>query len=164
MSSFIARHTPPGQPLPGIAPEDEGNITTDPFWPPVSLSALRQVMRIDTAILTPRLRHIATEAALHVNRELSDWRIARISEGARTLADVQAPRAGEQTVQEFRYLHAVYCLTKALLTERYRDTDTTRDGEAHAAALSSQIDDLWRDTRYAICDLLGKPRVQSEVF
>ena len=62
-----------------------------------------------------------------------------------------------------RYKNAVYSLTKALLIEGYRDIDTTSKGEGHAAALSTQIDTLWRDVRWSIRDIQDESRGLAEL-
>ncbi len=71
--------------------------------------------------------------------------------------------AGVSTWHHAHYRRAVYSITKASLTEHYRDIDTTRDGEKHAEALSTQIDMLWRDARWSIRDILGEDRGLAEL-
>ena len=165
MSGIVARHAPGDTPATYPPPEEEAlQICTGDFWPPVSLRDLRQAMRISPAVVTARLQHIATEAALHVCDQLHDWQITQTGNGHTSLDAVPAAMAGDVSVLHFRYRHAVYCLTRALLLERYRDIDTTRSGDSHAVALDAEISDLWRDARYAITDIQGIARIQSEVF
>ncbi|MFH2500294.1 head completion/stabilization protein, partial [Morganella morganii] len=61
------------------------------------------------------------------------------------------------------YRQAVYSFTKSYLIENYRDIDTTREGEKHAEALSTQIDDLRRDGQNAVRDLMGLRRMVAEL-
>ncbi|HBC0987197.1 TPA: head completion/stabilization protein [Escherichia coli] len=165
MSGIVARHTRDETPAVWPVPEEDGlTISTGDFWPEIALRELRAAMRISPSVVTGRLQHIATEAALHVCDELADWRTAQTERGYTSLDAVPSAMTGDISALHFRYLHAVYCLTRAMLLERYRDMDTTRSGDAHAVALDAEIQDLWRDARYAITDIQGIARVQSEVF
>lgn len=165
MSGIVARHTRDETTPVWPVPEEEGlTISTGEFWPEIVLRDLRMSMRISPAVVTGRLQHIATEAALHVCDELANWRTTQIADGYTSLDDVPSATTGNISALHFRYRHAVYCLTRAMLLERYRDMDTTRSGDAHAVALDAEIQDLWRDARYAITDIQGIARVQSEVF
>ncbi|EBW1331267.1 head protein, partial [Salmonella enterica subsp. enterica serovar Enteritidis] len=50
---------------------------------------------------------------------------------------------------------AVFCNAKANLTERYRDIDTTLNGNKKADALEPSIEDLQRDAVWAIQRIKG---------
>ena len=63
-----------------------------------------------------------------------------------------------------RYKRGVYCLTVANLYERYRAYDTTKDGAEKAEEFENSVDDLRRDARFAIRDILGKTRVDVELI
>lgn len=165
MSGIVARHTTGETTAVYPYPEEESlTLSTGDFWPEIRLRDLRQAMRISPAVVTARLLHIATEAALHVCDELADWRTVQTENGHTSLDGVPSVMTGDISALHFRYRHAVYCLTRAMLLERYRDMDTTRSGDSHAVALDAEIQDLWRDARYAITDIQGIARVQSEVF
>ncbi len=144
--------------------DDRGEtITAGTFWPVIELERVRREMRINGNVTTTRLKHAATEAVVHVTRELSDWRRAQEVAGHLTMADVPADEIGDESVNLFSFRHAVNSITRALLIENYRDVDSTGDGEKRAATLSTQRDDLWRDARWSIADILGRPRMISEV-
>lgn len=138
-------------------------VTSGAFWPEITLADLRNSMRLNGAVTTERLIHITVEAVLYVNQLLAAWQQEQEKNGFASLAAVPSPAINDTTAHVFRYRHAVYNFTKALLIENYRDIDTTRDGEKHAEALSTQIDDLRRDGQNAIRDVLGKNRMIAEL-
>lgn len=147
MNGFIAAE-PPGPPGPPI---DNGE-----FWPAIDMRALQKAMRLDGTTTPERQRAAATVAMINVNRELKPWRIAQQALGYPRLADVPFDDAvdGESPLLH-NYRRAVYCLTKANLTERYRDFDATAKGDRRAAQLESEVGDLWRDARWALREIQG---------
>ena len=139
-------------------------ITTPAFWPDVDLSALRDAVRIDGTVTDARLTHAAINAISAVNKDLSVWRQAQITAGAATLDDVAAEEInGESELKQF-YLRAVYATTKANLIERYRDYDATGDGHKAADKLELSADDLYRDARFAIRDIIGDTHTSVELI
>ena len=137
----------------------EGEIDSSPFWPAISLPDLRDTVRLDGTVTTARLKHAVIDAITSVNRDLADWRRAREAEGVATLA--AAP--GEVINGESAYLHsyrrAVYAMTRANLLERYTDYSATGDGVKGADAKIISSDDLYRDARFAIRDILGTTHI-----
>lgn len=139
-------------------------ITNDAFYPDVSLAHARDTMRLDGTVTDARLRHELLAAIASVNDELRGTRAAwRDAEIAR-LADVPADQLDGESVLLQHYRRAVYCLAKATLIERYRDYDTTGDGARRADELEPQSDELRRDARWAISDIVGQPRVTVELI
>ncbi|MCZ5586608.1 head completion/stabilization protein [Escherichia coli] len=59
--------------------------------------------------------------------------------------------------------NAVHSATRALILERWRDVDTTDKGDRRADALDEQMEDLWRDVRWSVADILGRPRLFAEL-
>ena len=41
--------------------------------------------------------------------------------------------------------------------------DTTDKGNRRADALDEQMEDLWRDVRWSVADILGRPRLFAEL-
>ncbi|WP_261534333.1 head completion/stabilization protein [Burkholderia multivorans] len=154
--SFVS--TPPlAQPPHTAAPP----IANDAFYPDVSLEHARDTMRLDGSVTDARLRHEMLAAIASVNDELrTAWRDA----GFARLADVPADQLDGESVLLQHYRRAVYCLAKATLIERYRDYDTTGDGARRADDLEPQSDELRRDARWAISDIVGRPRVTVELI
>lgn len=134
---------------------DEGEITNSPFWPAISLPDLRETVRLDGTVTTARLTHAVVDAITSVNRDLADWRSARQAEGHATLAAVPSEVINNESVHLHSYRRAVYAMTRANLLESYTDYSATGDGVKGADAKIISSDDLYRDARFAIRDILG---------
>ena len=134
---------------------DEGDIANSPFWPAISLPDLRETVRLDGTVTTARLTHAVVDAITSVNRDLADWRSARQAEGHATLAAVPSEVINNESVHLHSYRRAVYAMTRANLLERYTDYSATSDGVKGADAKIVSSDDLYRDARFAIRDILG---------
>ncbi|BBS85941.1 head completion/stabilization protein [Aeromonas media] len=133
----------------------EGEITSSPFWPAISLPDLRETVRLDGTVTTARLKHAVIDAITSVNRDLADWRRAREAEGHATLVAVPSEVINGESVHLHSYRRAVYSMTRANLLERYTDYSATGDGTKGADAKVISSDDLYRDARFAIRDILG---------
>jgi hypothetical protein len=142
----------------------EAEIAGGSFWPSIDPAAIREAYRIDTTVTPARLRETLVEAMASVNTELAARRIIWQTAGDATLADVPAEKIDGTSVLVHRYRRAVGCLAKALLIERMPDYDTTPAGERRADRLSDPIDDLRRDARWAISDILGVGRTTVELI
>lgn len=138
-------------------PEEETTIITNSqFWPDINLTALRDAVRIDGTVTVERLTHAAVNAIAAVNGDLSEWRQEQELTGATKLEDVPAEVINQKSVLMYHYLRAVYSMTKASLIERYRDFDATGDGHKEADKLELSVNDLYRDARFAIRDIIGE--------
>ncbi|WAG17139.1 head completion/stabilization protein [Aeromonas hydrophila] len=133
----------------------EGEIDSSPFWPAISLPHLRDTVRLDGTVTTARLKHAVIDAITSVNRDLADWRRAREAEGVATLAAVPGELINNESAHLHSYRRAVYAMTRANLLERYADYSATGDGVKGADAKIISSDDLYRDARFAIRDILG---------
>lgn len=138
---------------------DEGQVTSDPFWPAISLPDLRDTVRLDGTVTTVRLKHAVIDAITSVNRDLADWRRAREAEGVATLAAVPGEVINGESAYLHSYRRAVYAMTRANLLERYTDYSATGDGVKGADAKIISSDDLYRDARFAIRDILGTTHI-----
>ncbi|CAE1144993.1 head completion/stabilization protein [Serratia rubidaea] len=146
---------------------DDGGekINAGSFWPEIALRNIRVEMRINGAVTTSRLKHAAIEALAHVVEQLTTWQAHQKEAGFARLDEVPATAINGESIKVIRFRRAVYSLTRALLIENYRDVDSTGDaGEKHAAGLTLQAADLWRDVRWAIADIQGNVRSLAEVF
>ncbi|WLE59269.1 head completion/stabilization protein [Burkholderia plantarii] len=157
MSSFLATAdaTPP-------TPADD-TIENNGFFPDVSIAELRAETRLDGTVTFDRVRGAAIDAIRSVNAELRAWRAESAADAA-TLADLPADRIGGISELVSLYLRAVYHLTLADLTERYRDLDTTKTGGQEAARLEETICTARRNARWALNDLRGIPRATVELI
>lgn len=145
-------------------PPANPEITSGAFFPTVSLVDLRESARIDGTVTTPRLVEVVVDAIASVNAELKPWRERQLAAGYASLADVPGETVNDVSVNVHRYRRAVGCLAKAALMERYRDFDSTARGDRKADVLENPIDDIRRDARWAISDILGVPRVTVELI
>ena len=139
-------------------------ISNSTFWPDIDLSQLRDAVRIDGTVTDNRLTHAVINAISSVNRDLSDWRQEQKTAGATTLNDVEAEEINGESELTQLYLRAVYATTKANLIERYRDYDATGDGHKSADKLELSADDLYRDARFAIRDIIGETHTTVELI
>lgn len=149
---------------PGAEPVAEDTITNDGFFPDIKPEECRASMRLDGTVTPPRLRDALIEAIQSVNSDLANWKDTQLAAGYTTLAAVPAAAVDGKSVQLNRYLRAVNCLTQANLAERYRDFDSTGAGHREADKLEMPIDDIRRDARWAIRDILGVRRTTVELI
>ncbi|CAJ0819114.1 hypothetical protein LMG19087_03657 [Ralstonia wenshanensis] len=159
MSSFIAAAPVPAPAQPGGEP-----IGNDGFFPDIDVDQAYAAMRLDGTVTPQRLRASLVEAVISVNAELEAWKVAQVSFGRSTLADVPAPKIDGQSAHLHRYYRAVLCMAVAWLIERYRTIDATATGDRKAEAENLAVDDLRRDARWAISDLMGVARTTVELI
>ncbi|QEY63353.1 head completion/stabilization protein [Metapseudomonas lalkuanensis] len=153
MSGFIAGGTPTGF-----------TLKNDSWWPDIDGQDMRAVLRLDASITDARLKAAALNAMLDTNRELTRFKARHQALGCTTLEGVPADQVDGQSRLVILYCRALYCGAGAELTERYRALDSSADGHAKADALTPSIDELRRDQRWAIRDLLGLPRTTVELI
>lgn len=155
MSSFTANTSPVVKQQP---------VTTGTFWPQIDVSVLRESVRIAGDVAAPRMRATVVMAVLSVTRELEQWQADKVAAGYATLGDVPAQEVDGTSRLVQLYLRAVYCATAVELHERYRSYDATAQGNQRADDLAPTIDEIRRDLRNAISDLLGTRRVTVELI
>jgi hypothetical protein len=143
--------------------QGEGVIANDGFWPDVDLAVLRASTRLTGNVTAERLRASAIEAMLDVNAQLASYKAARIGEGWDSAADVGETIAGASALVH-RYLRAVASTVQADIAEKYRDWDNTRAGDYRAQGEADVADDFRRNARWAVADILGRPRNVVELL
>jgi Phage head completion protein (GPL) len=156
MNGFVVQSPAPS--------EIESIIKSMAFWPDVDPVKIRVAHRIDGTVTPDRLRDVLIESVANVNTQLAAWHTLCMANGANTLDEVPAEHVDNTSILTHRYLRAVGCYGKALLLERYRDFDTTAAGNKKADQLENPIDDLRRDARWAVSDLLGIGRSTIELI
>ena len=138
------------------------------FYPDLNLDALRAAVRIDQTVTPFRLAEAAAAALLDVHRELATWRRAQELAGYSRLVDVPNPRGhnliGNEPWSAVLFLRAVASQTAADLGERTRDAGTTLAGHDRADELEDTTDLHRRNYRWAINDLIGRPRTTIELI
>jgi hypothetical protein len=144
-------------------PDNESAVVNDGWWPNIDLTALRKSGRLDGTVTAERLRPAVQMAVVGVNAELAAWKATQVLAGAANLAAVAAGSVDGIKVTEILYLRAISCAVQADLLERYHDVrppgSNTRD-----ALIDPRIDDMRRDMRWAISDLLGLRRSTVELI
>lgn len=143
-------------------PHADELIINEPFFPDIDMAQCRNQMRIDGTVTHLRLQDALIEAMASVNEELAEFHLENSE--YRTLARIPAPIINDESIYVQRYRRAVICLAQANLNERYASYDTTNDGEKKLALLKESIDELRRDARFAISDILKRRRIDVELI
>lgn len=141
--------------------QNELFIQNDEFFPDIEISEFRNASRLDGTVTLERVKDALFEAIASVNDELSGFR--KNTHFSR-LADMPSSTVGNQSILIYRYKRAVYCLAQANLYERYASYDTTKDGEKKMELLQESIDQIRRDARFAINDIIGRSRITTELI
>ncbi|WP_336993931.1 head completion/stabilization protein [Lelliottia amnigena] len=149
---------------PEPAPEQAEVIKNTPFWPDVSLSEFRSVMRTDGTVTQPRLKQVLLTAISEVNAELFDFRNRQRMLGREALAEVPSDVLDGKSERIQHYHNAVYCWARAVLNERYQDYDATASGVKRGEELAEASGDLWRDARWAISRVQDAPHCTVELI
>lgn len=139
-------------------------ISSHPFWPDITPDTVREAQRIDGTVTDARLVHAIISAIASVNADLRAFRQAQQGAGIEKLAEVEAETINNESVLVFSYRRAVYATAHANLIERYRNFDSTAEGNKQADQLDVTADDLYRDARFAIRDILGVTHVTVELI
>lgn len=140
-------------------------IVSDPFFPAIDLNHLRAATRIDATITSERLFQAATEAVIHVNRQLETLKQSCQQTGKHTLAEHgSAQQINGVSIWQHRYIQAVYNYTQATLNEQYADYDATGKTASRADSKQDNAHSYRRDAHAAIADILGKQRTDAQLI
>ncbi|ABM38591.1 head completion/stabilization protein [Polaromonas naphthalenivorans] len=145
-------------------PTEEAIITNDGFFPDIEPLKLRAFARLDGTVTVDRLTYSILSAIASVNAELWQFKSSQQQLGISTLAAVPADQIAGVNVKVIHYLRAVYSAVQADLIEHYRDFDTTGAGDKAAEKLEQRTNDLRRNMRWAISDLLAIRRNTVELI
>lgn len=132
----------------GIAVEPSEKIerkVSIPGWPEISTVDARDLLRIDGTVTDDRLVECIENALHSVSSELEEWRAGHES----------CPFDTEQKKSLFR--RAVLFYAHAELLERYHNFDAV--GGSKKERQSEAITDSRRTSRWALRDLIGRPRL-----
>lgn len=130
-------------------------IIEQAWWPDIDCDDARSVLRLNGTVTDARLVESLGNATYSINHELRSWAQLQVDLEPAELVDKKSIHL---------YRRAVYFYAKAELTERYRDFDTTGAGERRAEKLDDAIDESRRIVRWAISDILGRPRLTVEAL
>jgi hypothetical protein len=158
--SFLAN-----PPTPTVTEEpDEAVVTNDGWFPDIDPADLRARTKLDGSVTPGRLRKSIINAVISVNRELAQYKDEQLASGCSQLQDVASAQVDGMSYKVVLYMRAIYASVEAEMVERYRDFDTTGAGDKEADKLTPRIDELRRDLRWAISDLLDIRRTTVELI
>ena len=142
----------------------EAVVVNDGWFPNIDPVQLRNEYRIRASVTPERLRKAIIGAIIKAGNQLEAWQAERIALVPTGLIDVPAKTIDGESRYVLLYQRAIGSYAKAELVEEYRDTDTTTAGQRDVDDLEPSIAELRRDGLYAIRDILGRPRVRSELI
>ncbi len=125
------------------------------FWPDIDLQQLRETLRYEGTVTAPRLRQAVLSAVAEVNAELYEWRAEKMAAGYATLADVPAETLDGVSEKVTYYAAAVGAATAATVAEKYRGYDAS--GSKKTDSVEASADEYWRDARFSISRIAGRP-------
>lgn len=147
-----------------VASGNTASFTISNTWyPDIDGDHVRETQRLDGAVSNPRLEAAIVFAIISTNKELASFKALHADSYA-SMADVPAEQVNDESLFVILYKRAVYALATAELIERYRSFDSTNEGNDNADESEPSIDDLRRDARWAINDILGIPRNTVELI
>lgn len=139
-------------------------LVNNGFWPEVDPADFRLTQRLGEAITNARIMHALGAAMADLNRELADWQATQQDAGAATATDVKTPAWAVPDHYETLYKRAVYAYAHANLWERYRDFSATGEDQYRVDAREASADDLRRDARWAIHEIIGRSHSTVELI
>lgn len=163
---------PPERPAANVEPPEPPKpeiIKNAAFWPNIDAAHYRETQRQEGQAPPARLREALIQVMAMTNRALLDWATVQRTAGFTTLADVpngddiDGAIDGESTLIQ-SYRRAVYSGARAILTEQFRGTDTTGNGDKRAQALELTTDELWRQHQWAINDVQSLPHATIDLL
>lgn len=154
MSGFVAN-------APANAPNP---ISSGDWYPSIDLTDARAVMRVDGTVTDQRLTESIQNAMATVEDCLDEWQAQQVALGRTTLEEVPSKTIGGTSRLVLAYKRAVYATVQAELLERYRNFDATATADKRADTMDQTVDDFRRNVRYAIRDILGRPRADAELI
>lgn len=139
-----------------------GEIIGDPWFPSVSVSELDNLYRLTGSVSQPIQENLLCIALLTVCGELKELKTQNP-----TIVDFYGlPHVviGNRNSTEIDFANAVYAHAKSLVTEQYRDFDSTAKGHERADEVDLSTDHYRRQSRESIRRLLGKTRISADLI
>lgn len=142
-------------------------IKNDGWFPDLSLTMLRDVMRLDGTVTEARLVNAAINAMLSVNQQLADWKLQQQQQGYLSLHEVPASQIHQESRLLHQYRRAVFSTIKADLVEKYFNYDST------ASSINDKTTVEWitnapaeerRNAQWAIADMVGRLHMTVELI
>lgn len=144
-------------------PDPDFIVTNDGWFPDIDLKNLREAMRLDGTVTHARLKQAVIAAIIYVNTDLETWQEDQ-KKSHPSLDAMPAARIANESTLTVNYRRAVYCMAKADLIERYRDYDTTAEGNKKAEWLENSPDEQRRNAHWAIADITKRQHLTVEII
>lgn len=149
---------------PATPASNELDIENIDFYPDISPTDCRAVIRLEQNITAERLRAALVNAIVYVNENLSTWKAEQVAAGMAALDDIPADTIDGLSINLQHYHRAVYHHAKAELIDQYLDADSTGTGSQRAEDKADTADDYRRQSILAIRRLLGRPQSTVELI
>lgn len=146
------------------APTGSTTVTSGDWYPSIDLTDARAVLRADGAISDARLVEVLSVAVSAVEDMLDTWQQQQITLGREKLDAVPSKQIDGNSRLVLLYRRAVYAYAQAELIEQYRNYDATNTLDRRADELAPTAADCRRNVRYAVRDILGRPRADVELI
>lgn len=129
------------------------------FFPSVSVSEVRDFVRVDGSVTDFRLHQLVLEEVLDVQRLLTP-----LMAKAERLIDLSTAYIDGRPSHEIWYFSAVANAVGAKVCEKYRNYDSTNKGNDKAEEQSTTIDEYRRNKMWAIAQMLGRNQTVAELI
>lgn len=134
-------------------------ISTNAFFPDVSINDIRDIVKIDGSVTDARLKQAIFEEIIDVNRLL-----VSLVQPDTNLTQLSKNKVNEKTDTEILYFSAVSNGVAAKVCEKYRGYDSTNTGNKRADDLTLTIDEYRRNKHWAIQQLLKQNQTTIELI
>ena len=138
-------------------------VRNDGWFPDIDLKDMREVMRLDGTVTQTRLKQAVIAAIIYVNTDLQLWQESQKKNHHR-LENIPSTDIACESILTINYKRAVYCMAKADLIERYRDYDTTGEGNKKVEWLESSPGEQRRNAHWAIADIIRRRHLTVEII
>ena len=139
-------------------------VSSGAWYPVIDLADLRKVQNLGGTVTDERLTESVALAMAAVEDQLDAWQLQQVALGRASMSEVPAKMLDGTSRLVRLYRRAVYATVAAEFIERYRQLDTTDSGQRRAEQMDISVDDHHRYVRYAIRDILGRPRATAELL
>lgn len=134
-------------------------ISTNAFFPDVSINDIRDIVKIDGSVTDARLKQAIFEEIIDVNRLL-----VSLVQPDTNLTQLSKNKVNEKTDTEILYFSAISNGVAAKVCEKYRGYDSTNTGNKRADDLTLTIDEYRRNKHWAIQQLLKQNQTTIELI
>lgn len=129
------------------------------FFPLISVTDVRDFVRVDGSVTDVRLQQLILEEVLDVQRLLTP-----LMTKAQRLTDLSTVVIDGRNAFEIWYFSAVANGAGAKVCEKYRNYDSTNKGSDKAVELSATIDEYRRNKMWALAQLQGRNQTVVELI